>query len=82
MLQARAAAWLSGGSRVADVICRGESEDGADRGLERAGVALYLGEQEATLERCQEGDRELIRIHAGSQPPGRVQGAQPLADRG
>ena len=57
-------------------------EDGVDGGLERAGVALDLGQDEPALECGEEGDRELVRVNAVREVPGGVKTAQPVADGG
>jgi len=59
-----------------------EPEDGVDGGFERAGVALNLGEDEAALERGEEGDGEVVRVGAVREMPGGVKTAQPVADDG
>ena len=61
---------------------RPASQDGVDGGFERAGVALNLGEDEASLECGEEGDGEAVRVGAVREVPGGVQTAQPVADSG
>src|SRR5580658_904811 len=74
-----AAGGLAVGRRVL-VIDAGEVEERVDGGLERAGVALDLGDEQAALERGQEGDGEVVRVGAVWKVPGVVQTAQPVAD--
>jgi hypothetical protein len=59
-----------------------ELKDGVDGGFEGAGVALNLGEDEAALERGEQGDGEVVRVGAVREVPGGVQTAQPVADGG
>jgi hypothetical protein len=46
-----------------------EVKDGVDGGFERVGVALNLGEDEAALERGEEGDGEVVRVGAVRRCP-------------
>ena len=59
-----------------------EVKDGVDGGFEGAGVALHLGEDEAALERGEEGDGEVVGVGAVREVPGGVQTAQPVGDGG
>ena len=70
------------GADQAGSLAGGELEEGVDRGFQRAGVALDLGEEKAALERGEEGDGEVVRVGAVREVPGGVQAAQPVADGG
>ncbi len=58
----------------------GKGEEGIDRGFERAGAPLYLGEEKSSLERGEQGDGEVIRVEAGREVPVGLKGPEPLAD--
>jgi hypothetical protein len=47
----------------------GELEEGVDRRFQRAGVSLDLGEEQAALERGEEGDGEAVRIGGRRELP-------------
>ena len=50
------------------------------RRFRRASVALNLGEDEAALERGEEGNGEVVRVGAVREVPGGVKTEQPVAD--
>ena len=57
-----------------------EVKDGVDGGFDGASVALNLGEDEAALERGEEGNGEVVRVGAVREVPGGVKTEQPVAD--
>lgn len=60
----------------------GESEDGVDGGFEWARVELDLREEQPSLNRCEQGDREVVGTNAFAcrEVPGGLEGAQPVGD--
>jgi hypothetical protein len=60
----------------------GEGEEGVDRGLERTGVPLDLGEDEAALERGEESHGEGVRVDVGREALSGLKPSQAVADGG
>ena len=60
----------------------GEGKEGVDRGFEGTRVPLDLGEQEAALDRGEEGDGEVIRVGPVWEMPGFAEVSQPVSDGG
>ena len=60
----------------------GKGEEGIDRSFERAGTPVYLGEQESSLERGEQGSGEVVRVDAGREFPVGMKGSECIADDG
>jgi hypothetical protein len=48
-------------------LADGKGEDGVDRSFEWTGIPMYLGEQESSLERGEQGGGEVARVDAGRE---------------
>jgi hypothetical protein len=60
----------------------GESEEGIERGLERASASMHLGEQKPSLEGGEQSSGEVVRVDVGRELPVGMKGLQSIADGG
>src|SRR5450755_4269934 len=65
-----------------DSFAGGQGEEGVDRRFEGTGVPLDLGEEEAPLERGEEGDGHVVGVDVGREMPGGVTASQPVTNGG
>ena len=59
-----------------------EVEDGVDRGLERAGAPVHLGEEKPSFERGEQGGGEVVGVDAGRECACGLTGSQSVAEGG
>ena len=60
----------------------GKGEEGIDRGFERAGTPLHLGEEKPSLEGGEQSRGEVVRVDAGREFPVGMKGSEFIADGG
>ena len=59
-----------------------KGEEGVDRGFERTGAPLHLGEEQPSLERGEQRSGEVVRVDVGRELSVGMEGSESVAEGG